>query len=196
MKSYLTSEKNQIQVLEGRVFIRNNDHKMSSRWHLGKATQKKSTKLESGTKTKKKTSWNLAEGGGGIFFTMKTKTQVIQAVPFSSPIVGGHFSPLERVTFLTIPKKVTSRIARYIITYMLGKVIPPLIGNPSNGSRIPVVRSFGEGLLTKALEALLLLVKMKVGKMDMNIYPPGNWHIPPNGKRKIIFKMDGFQRIC
>ena len=163
---------------------------------FGEGNPKKSLRnLNPEQKRKKKTSWNLAEGGG-IFFTMKTKTQVIQAVPFSSPIVGGHFSPLERVTFLTIPKKVTSRIARYIITYMLGKVIPPLIGNPSNGSRIPVVRSFGEGLLTKALEALLLLVKMKVGKMDMNIYPPGNWHIPPNGKRKIIFKMDGFQRIC
>ena len=25
------------------------------------------------------------------------------------------------------------------------------------------------------------------------VYPPGNSHIPPNGKRKIIFKMDLFR---
>ena len=35
-----------------------------------------------------------------IFHDSKNPTcQVIQAVPFSSPIVGGHQQPLERVTF-------------------------------------------------------------------------------------------------
>jgi len=37
--------------------------------------------------------------------------QVIQAVTFSSPIVGGHQQPFKRVT-KNHPKKVTSRIDR------------------------------------------------------------------------------------
>ena len=41
----------------------------------------------------------------------KNPSQVIQAVPFSSPIVGGHDSPLERVTNHH-PKKVTDWITR------------------------------------------------------------------------------------
>ena len=40
--------------------------------------------------------------------------QVIQFVTFSSPIVGGHKKPSQKGSRMTIPKKGTSRIARWM----------------------------------------------------------------------------------
>ena len=44
-------------------------------------------------------------GSHPFFWCVKKKHQVIQAVPFWSPNVGGHLTPFQRVTLKTHPKK-------------------------------------------------------------------------------------------
>ena len=60
---------------------------------------------------------DLSEGGrvGSQTWRTRGEDQVLQVVPFSSPIVGGHQQPIEKGHLINHPEKVTKNCQGYII---------------------------------------------------------------------------------
>ena len=106
-----------------------------------------------------------------IYFFQNFWSQVIQAVPFSSPIVGGHLtSPLERVTFFHHPKKVTAWITR--LRAIFSELLKEVLFGPKKNSEKNCLASFGPGGSSHRKSHHGFTAVPKAGRSDHRISSP------------------------